>query len=642
MDKEIITQVQQPEEMTLTQIVPVGEEQLHRFDQVLKKYMAGKTTTNSRIIASEEWWKLHNIGEERKETNIGKDGGFASRAGWLHNVVTSKHADAMEAYPEPNILPREASDRAEATLLSSIIPCILEQNKFEAAYSDACWQKCKTGTGVYKIVWDPSKLNGLGDIGIETVNLLNLYWEPGVRDVQKSRYFFQVEMQDRDILMQQYPGLADDVTGKALTWSKFLYDDTVDTTNKAAVVEVYYHKYVNGRKTLQYCKYVDDIVLESTENSPEQAERGLYDHALYPYVFDVLFPIEGSPCGYGYIDICKNPQTAIDLLKTSFIQNAMVASKPRYFKRGGDSGVNEEEFLDLSKPIVHVEGTIDDTALRPIDANALPATYINIWDRMIEELRETSGNTETSTGNIASGVTAASAIAALQEASGKGSRDSTLSSYRAYGDIVLMCIELMRQFYDMPRQFRIVGQYGMERYISYSNANLQPIDQGSIGGTDLGYRLPTFDVKIYAQKKSVYTKVAQNEMVMQFFRMGFFNPQMTDQTLLCLELMDFEGKDEIMQKVSRNGTMYEKLIQYMQLALMLAQKAAPEMVDGLSQDIMQTMGASSVTSAVPAQMMQSDHIKGTGDGNESTRVSNAREATANASQPNENKAVKGV
>lgn len=642
MDKEIITQVQQPEEMSLTQIVPIGEEQLHRFDQVLKKYMAGKTTTNSRIIASEEWWKLRNIGEEQKETNIGKDGGFASRAGWLHNVVTSKHADAMEAYPEPNILPREASDRAEATLLSSIIPCILEQNKFEAAYSDACWQKCKTGTGVYKIVWDPSKLNGLGDIGIETVNLLNLYWEPGVRDIQKSRYFFQVEMQDRDILMQQYPGLADDVTGKALTWSKFLYDDTVDTTNKAAVVEVYYHKYVNGRKTLQYCKYVDDIVLESTENSPEQAERGLYDHALYPYVFDVLFPIEGSPCGYGYIDICKNPQTAIDLLKTSFIQNAMVASKPRYFKRGGDSGVNEGEFLDLSKPIVHVEGTIDDTALRPIDANALPATYINIWDRMIEELRETSGNTETSTGNIASGVTAASAIAALQEASGKGSRDSTLSSYRAYGDIVLMCIELMRQFYDMPRQFRIVGQYGMERYISYSNANLQPIDQGSIGGTDLGYRLPTFDVKIYAQKKSVYTKVAQNEMVMQFFNMGFFNPQMTDQTLLCLELMDFEGKDEIMQKVSRNGTLYEKLIQYMQLALMLAQKAAPEMVDGLSQDIMQTMGASGATSAVPAQMMQSDHIRGTGDSNESTRVSNAREATANASQPNENKAVKGV
>ena len=46
-------------------------------------------------------------------------------SGWLHNVIVSKHADAIEAYPEPNILPREESDRAEAKVLSAIIPCVL-------------------------------------------------------------------------------------------------------------------------------------------------------------------------------------------------------------------------------------------------------------------------------------------------------------------------------------------------------------------------------------------------------------------------------------------------------------------------------------------------------------------------------------
>ena len=64
--------------------------------------------------------------------------------------------------------------------------------------------KMKTGTGVYKIVWDKNLLNGLGDIRVENVNLLNLYWQPGVKKIQKSRYFFQTEMVEKEVLLQQY------------------------------------------------------------------------------------------------------------------------------------------------------------------------------------------------------------------------------------------------------------------------------------------------------------------------------------------------------------------------------------------------------------------------------------------------------
>ena len=559
-------------------------------------------------------------------------------SGWLHNVIVSKHADAIEAYPEPNILPREESDRAEAKVLSAIIPCVLEHNKFEATYSDVMWQKLKTGTGAYKVVWDSSKLGGLGDIGIERVNLLNIYWEPGVTDIQRSRYLFHTELRDKDILEQTYPELKDKLKGQTFVSTKFLYDDTVDTENKFTLIEVYYHKQINGRQTVQYIKYVNDIVLYATENA-EMAETGLYDHGKYPYVFDPLFPIEGSPCGYGYVDICRNPQTEIDMLKTSFVKNAMVGATPRYFKRQ-DGGVNEEEFLDLSKPLVNVNGNLGEDSLRQIEFRPLDSIYVNVLDRTIQELRETSGNTETSTGNISSGVTAASAIAALQEASGKGSRDSTQAAYRAYGEIVELCIELIRQFYDMPRQFRIVGQYGMEQFISYSNAGLQPQYQGTDFGTDMGYRLPVFDIKISAQKKNVYTKVTQNELALQFFDKGFFNPQLTDQALMCLDMMEFDGKDGIMQKIAQNGTMFQKLIQYMQLALTLAAKAAPEMVEGLSQDVMQTMGMTGQMGGGSSQMFQSDNIAGIGK-QEPTIVENARARSGEASQPDGGRVTRG-
>ena len=619
------------EQAAQPQVMPIGPEQLQKFTQILQKYKAGKNQTDNRIVASENWWKLRNTMEQQKETNIGKDGGFVSRSGWLHNVIISKHADAMESYPGPNILPREEGDKGEAQILSAIVPCILEQNNFEETYSDAMWQKLKTGTGVYKVVWDSNKLNGLGDISVEQVNLLNIFWEPGIADIQRSRYFFSTELWDREVLEEQFPKLKDKLKGQSFASNKFMYDDAVSTEDKHTVIEVYYHKYVQGKKTLQYCRYVGDQVIYATENEPEMAVIGLYDHGLYPYVFDALFPIEGSPCGYGFVDICRNPQTEIDLMKTSFVKNTMVGATPRYWARG-DGSVNEEEFLDLSKPIVHAN-TITEDALRRIEHTTLDGNHLAMLDRTIQELRETSGNTETSTGNVNSGVTAASAIAALQEASGKGSRDSTQAAYRAYTQIVSLCIELIRQFYDMPRQFRITGQYGAENYISYTNAGIQPQYQGNDFGQDMGYRLPVFDIKVSAEKKSVYTKVSQNEMALQFFQMGFFNPQMVDQALMCLEIMDFDGKDGIMQKVAQNGTIFQKLQQYMQIALTLAQAIDPAVADTIAQDITMTMGGGAAPGAGGgAQMLQSDHIAGLGK-KESTRVANARSRSNEASQP---------
>ena len=639
-----------PEAMNATSVETIGPNQLKKFIQVLEKYKAGKSQTETRILASENWWKLRNTIEEQKVTNIGGDGGFTATSGWLHNVIVSKHADAMDAYPEPNILPREEADKGEAKKLSAIVPCVLEQNQFEATYSDNMWQKLKTGTGVYKVVWDQGKLNGLGDISVERVNLLNIYWEPGVTDIQHSRYVFHTELCDKDVLEQRYPQLEGNIKGKSFMSTKFLYDDSVDTANKHTVVEVYYHKFIEGKRTLQYCKFVGDQVLYATENDmkpvvdeitqqvkPPMAITGLYDHGKFPYVFDALYPIEGSPCGYGYVDICRNPQMVIDLLNTSFVKNAMVGAVPRYFRRQ-DGGVNVEQFLDLNNPMVDVTGNIDENALRRIEHDTLDANYIAVLDRTIQELRETSGNTETSTGNISSGVTAASAIAALQEASGKGSKDSTQASYRAYSQIVELCIELIRQFYNLPRQFRIVGEYGMQEFTSYENSGIVPQYQGADFGQDMGFRLPVFDIKVSAQKKNVYTKVSQNELALQFFQHGFFNPQMTDQALMCLEMMDFDGKDGIMQKVAQNGTMYQKLMEYMQLALTLAQVADPNAAQMIAQDIMQTMGGAAPMGGGNAQMFQSDHIAGLGK-KEPGIVANARSRSNETTQPDGGKVI---
>lgn len=604
-------------------IKPVGEQQINELMQILTKYRAGKNSIDTRIIAAENWWKLRNDVEEDKAGHAKP--GFRSKSGWLHNVITNKHADAMDAYPEPNILPREAGDKLEAAMLSKIIPVVLEKNQFESTYSRVMWSKLKTGTGVYKVIWDKNKLNGLGDISVQKCNILNLFWEPGVEDIQQSKYFFEVDFQDEDDVREMFPEELPE--GKNIPHdfitSKFRYDDHVDTTNKVPVISAYYHK--GG--VLHYVLFVPGTVLYATENDPERAVMGWYDHGKYPYVFDALFPVEGSPCGYGYVDLCKAPQTEIDLLKTAYVENAMVGAKPRYFKKA-NCGVNVEQFTDLNETLINVEGSLSDEHLLPVTHDNLDGNYISMLELSINELRETSGNTETATGTTSSGVTAASAIAALQEASGKGSRDSTKGSYRAYSEVDFLVIELIRQFYDAPRQFRILGDSGEEMFYSYSNAGLQP-QQQMLGSELTGYRVPEFDIRVVPQKRSAYTKMSNNELALQFYGLGFFNPQQTDQALACLSMMDFDSIEDVRKTIKQNGTMYERYTMMMQISALLAAKCGDAQAMAQIQALAQQGGAQLPTMPTgDISMPAEDPLK-----SEHTGVTNARAQSRQAAMP---------
>ncbi len=555
----------------------IGVEQIREANNTLQKYKQGKANLEQRIIDNEQWYKLRHW-----ECMRDKKQQVQPTSAWLFNSLANKHADAMDNFPSPNILPREEGDKGEAEMLSSIIPVILEQNDFEETYDNVQDYRLKSGTGVYGIFWDNEKMNGLGDISILKADLINLFWEPGITDIQRSRNLFHVELADNDLLEQEYPQLRGKLSSSSIDLSKYVYDDTVDTSTKSAVVDWYYKKRQNGRNVLHYCKYVNDVVLFATENDPEMAERGWYDHGQYPFVFDPLFSMEGTPCGFGYIDVGKDTQAYIDRANQAIMQNMLANAKPRHFIRS-DGSVNEAEYADTTKDFIHVDGSLGQDSILPVQGKPLNNVYIEVLHDKIDELKETTGNRDISTGGTTSGVTAASAIAAMQEAGSKLSRDNNKASYRAFRKVVLMVIELIRQFYDLPRCFRIIGENGTARFVEYSNANLQPQMQGMEMGVDMGYRLPLFDVEITAQKQSPYSKMSQNELALQFFGAGFFNPQMSDQALACLEMMDFDRKQGIMQRIAQNGMMYKAAM------MMMQQQMAPGVAGGTEESAEETV-----------------------------------------------------
>ena len=525
----------------------VGENEVRSAMETLKKYKQGKQNLEQRIIDNEKWYKLRHW--DSMQTNSKSE--VKPVSAWLLNCIANKHADAMDNFPSPNILPREASDQPEAKILSSIIPVILDQTEFEGVYDSAWDQKLKSGTGVYGVFWDTSKHNGLGDISIRKIDLLNLFWEPGVNDIQHSRNFFHVELRDNDLLEQEYPALKGN-TGDSSTVSKYETDDNIDTNDKSAVVDWYYKKRINGQQVLHYCKFVGETVLYASENDPAFAQTGWYAHGMYPFVFDPLFKVEGSPCGFGYIDVGKSAQEYIDKGNQAIMMNMLANAKPRHFIRS-DGSVNEAEYADTSKDFVHVDGNLGQDSIIPIQGKSLNNIYVQVVKDKIDELKETTGNRDISTGGTSHGVTAASAIAAMQEAGSKLSRDHSKASYRNYRKVILLVIELMRQFYDLPRSFRITGMDGVQQFVNYSNEKLVAQAQGMAFGEDMGYRLPQFDIEVSAQKASPYSRLSQNELALQFYGSGFFNPMNAQQALATLEMMDFDRKDIIMQRIAQNG-----------------------------------------------------------------------------------------
>ena len=413
--------------------LPIGPEEVAEAAQILQRYKAGKAALDKRLVDNELWFRM---GHWKNYQNPMMEGKSQPSSGWLFNSIANKHADAMDNYPSPNVLPRAEDDEAAAQALSSVLPVVLEQADYEQVYSDTWWRKLKQGTGVKGVFWDPEQRGGVGEIAIRPMNLLMLYWEPGVDDIQASPHFFSLSLADTAQLESRWPQLAGH-TASVLDVPHYIHDGGLDTSDKSVVVDWYYKKLSpEGRSVLHYCKFCNGVVLYASENDPALAERGFYDHGRYPFVFDALFMEEDSPAGFGYIDVMKDTQDTIDRMTQAMDENTLAAAKKRYLI-SDTAGVNEDELLDTAKDVVHITGRLDERGFMELDTAPLPSNTIAYQQNRVAELKEISGNRDVNQGGATSGLTAASAIAALQEAGSKLSRDMLKSSYRSFAKMLL-------------------------------------------------------------------------------------------------------------------------------------------------------------------------------------------------------------
>ena len=551
----------------------ITDKDVEEFQAILSEYQQGKQLIDAKATANQEWWRMRHWGQ-MQSNEVDEE---RATSAWLFNSIINKHADIMDNYPKPNILPRSPQLEQEAKRLSEIIPIIDDRNDYEKIYDSKAYDLLIDGGCVTTVIWDNSLNDGMGDIVTKIVDVHNIFWEPGIEDIQDSAYVFVSKLVDNDVLEEQYPQMKGKSGGIKITAEYINKDENPDPTKKSEVWDMYYKKTIRtvveesemGERVervntlLHFVKFCNGVLLYASENDESLRERGWYDHGKYPFVVTPIFKIKESPWGFGYVDVMKSPQAQIDRLDQLILKNAVMIGRKRWaVKEGAD--INAEDFADWSKTLIKVSTSAPlDECMKEISVDSVPAFVVQHKTNMIDQLKETSGNRDVSQGSTQSGVTAATAIAALQEAGSKLSRDINRVLYRSRRDEDFLKVELIRQFYTEPRDFRIDNNDGSYTFIEYDSSNIFREDA-------------VFDIKINAEKQSPFSRAAQNETMKELYGMGLFAPANAEPALTCLDGMEFEGIDKIKEEVKNKSLMMQQF-QMMQAAIMQVDSAFPQL-----------------------------------------------------------------
>ena len=564
------------------------------LDKTLDDYQQGLSGMRARLKENEDWYSSKHWPMIR---NPKLEGEPEPVTAYLFNTLFNKHADFMDNFAYPNYLPNEEDDQQEAELLSKLMPAVLdkcnppEYASFKTVYSSNTWEKLKHGGACYGVLWDSDRDHGIGDLSITKVDLMNCYWLPGINNIQESPKFYIATSVANAILELQYPDIDLKKTESSNLNDSYRSKESKDNFQTSRVVDCYSKERVDvpldmeplaegmepqteSKVILRYIKYIGKNLIYDSFDDPEHPEyqfTGYYIDNMFPFVIDVMFEEKDSPIGFSLLDVLKSPQMYIDKLDQIILRNAARAGRVKHLVRK-DLGLKVEDLVDTSVDAVEFEGSLNENNYKQYQPKNLAAFVYNHRATKIDEIKDIGTTMDFNRGDAGAGITAASAIALLQEAGNKTSRDMLDTTYEAKKKIFAMCVERIRQFYTIPKSIRLETGNPEKPYeiVPFSNEGLQDQTMETEDGM-VFTRRPYFDIKVVPEKKTPYSQVAHNEMAKELFQYGFFNPQMATAATVAMEMMKFEGKEAVLKKIQQNDVMFQQF-QQMQMGLQQLQQ----------------------------------------------------------------------
>ena len=455
----------------------------------------------------------------------------------LKSTFNNCVADQMDNMPEALMLPETKELETVAEDLTDVVRCVLAQNGYESLHRRRVEDCFCTGTAVTQVAWDSDLDGGRGNVAIIRWPIESFLWDPAAENLQDGRAVFKVSWHPMSWFEQHYPEQypylgSDEGEYSGLGMPDAQHDSRPADEARAMLMEYWYRLYDPQlrRYTINVAYLAGGVLLSS--------HRNVYSHGLYPFVLDVYTPIEGMPVGDGMIQELAPMMRYVNRYASYIDMNLRMASKGRLLV-DRNAGLDKEALLDWENDVVEGD-RIDPSALQWMQTQPFSGLALQQLMQMQADIKQDSGQNQFARGETVGGVTAASAISALQEAGGKITRLRTHVFNQGFREMVLQMMWLISQFYDKRRMLFITG-----RLVDASPERL-------FGKTlDGAVPPPAYTVQVQIQRRNPLRQQMQNDLFLQAYRLSAEAGQYFPLSAL-FEILHVDGKDRILPLLKEN------------------------------------------------------------------------------------------
>lgn len=419
---------------------------------------------------------------------------------YLFSLVFNHAAVLTDSHPELRALPREQSDyQVVKQSINPLLEFLWESQGMDLKFMESMCCALIYGTCFLKPFWNPTLMDGQGDIDTDIVEPAYLYPDPGMTNTQNGEFIFDVRPVALDQIRRLWPEKGGRVEPEDISpdWfsarnrSNALNSLTMPPERKTTWKGIPLLRGIFGGRTAKQSEIPwvdidralvielwvkDDASREITDERGKRIERlyprgrhivwangvlladeeNPFDHGMFPYIRirDYLWPMEFW--GGGEIEQLRDLQREMNL------HRSRLADHMNFF--GNGQWIVDREAMPDTKQLTNQPNAVirkrQGTEVRREGPLPLPESAIKYLQHLQYDFENIGANNDVNQGRVPDRISSGKAIELVQESAQNRMRLTERLAKESLEDLGDMWLALARQFYDTSRVVRITGRDG--------------------------------------------------------------------------------------------------------------------------------------------------------------------------------------
>lgn len=383
---------------------------------------------------------------------------------YIYNVIETLKANLTRQLPAIVAIPEEDGDSVASDILTKMLNKGLEKAKFKTKLKNQVHHAAITGTGWLKVWYDPDAFDGKGDVVIEAIAPEDVLVLPYQLDYTTSSLFIH---RVRDMSVDELKAIykVDKIDGSLS--SKLDKDRSLGDVNRKSSIGVTTDLYEVWTKEPESGNW--HILTIAGNTVLKELTKSKYKHNKAPFIpwYDNLDvgADQAYVIGVGEVEEIEMLQDHADALDMRIYKNIkQIVSRQKILNPA--SGINKNDIDDTPSRVYLCTGRPQD-AMMWDNPPPLPADVYMYRERIEDRIQIVSGIFDVTQGKKPSGIQAAKAISALQQAAQARIEEKTQSLLEAISAVAELVLQVQLQMYGDERIIRlesgesikIVGDY---------------------------------------------------------------------------------------------------------------------------------------------------------------------------------------